>query len=142
MSPSFEWLWGYTPADLVGKDITEHARETLHPDDFDRMMTQYETAKASNKTVRYEPTRVLAKDGSWKWVRTTGTYYRTAGGKVHYLEVSRDIDDEIQAEQERRDLEAKLQQSQRLEMTLGEGAGKAVFDLLEGILGGGRDEER
>jgi signal transduction histidine kinase/CheY-like chemotaxis protein len=81
--------------------------------------------------------RVFCKDGSWKWVRSVGTHYETASGERRYVEVSRDVDDEVRAEEQRRKLEEKMQQAQRLE-SLGVMAGGITHDfnnLLTPILG-------
>jgi PAS domain S-box-containing protein len=136
-SPSMEWLWGYKPAELLGRNYKEHTVDVIHPDDIDVVLAEYDDVHVRGGTVRYSTMRVLHKDGSWKWVRSVGTFYETASGERRYLEVSRDVDDEIRAEQERRELEEKMQQAQRLE-SLGVMAGGITHDfnnLLTPILG-------
>jgi PAS domain S-box-containing protein len=136
-SPSMEWLWGYTTADLIGKNYVEHSVEVVHPDELDISLAEYRSLQDRDETVHYSTCRVRCKDGSWKWIRSVGSYYESASGERRYLEVSRDVDDEIRAEETRRALEQKMQQAQRLE-SLGVMAGGITHDfnnLLTPILG-------
>jgi PAS domain S-box-containing protein len=134
---SVEDITGYTNPELVGREYISFF-ELVHPDDRERIVRQYEKQKGEpGNTVRYPPYRFQHKDGSWIWFSTIGTWYERASGEIRMLEVSRDISQEIQREEERIEISRQMLETQKLE-SLGVMAGGITHDfnnLLTPILG-------
>jgi two-component system cell cycle sensor histidine kinase/response regulator CckA len=134
---SVEDITGYTNPELVGREYISFF-ELVHPDDRERIVRQYEKQKGEpGNTVRYPPYRFQHKDGSWIWFLTIGTWYERASGEIRMLEVSRDISQEIQREEERIEIARQMLETQKLE-SLGVMAGGITHDfnnLLTPILG-------
>ena len=127
-------MLGYDPEEVVG--TTPFA--LLHPDDIERAVATYLSGVEAEAPRTTEPYRVRHRDGSWRWLEGVGFPYRIPGGELHFITVSRDITERLQAEQEQRKLEQSMQQAQKLE-SLGVMAGGIAHDfnnLLTPILGG------
>ncbi len=134
-SPACEAVLGYRPEELVGTNAT---REVVHPEDVARVTEVFERVAASQKPmVISEPYRVMRKDGTVRWCEGAGITYHKADGSLSVIGVTRDVTERVRAEEERRDLERRMQQAQRLE-GLGILAGGVAHDfnnLLTPILG-------
>ncbi len=134
-SPACEEVLGYRPEELVGTDAM---LGVTHPDDVARVVETFERSAALQAPVHVvEPYRVLRKDGSVRWCEGTGISYRKADGSLSVLGVTRDVTERVRADEERRGLEQRIQQAQRLE-GLGILAGGVAHDfnnLLTPILG-------
>ena len=75
-SPSYERILGYRPEDLVGRS----AIDMLHPDDRDhaiRSIGAMLSSDAGSSQFRYRH-----KDGSYRWIESTGRHIIDAQGKV------------------------------------------------------------
>ncbi|MCH2171640.1 response regulator, partial [Myxococcota bacterium] len=111
--------------------------EFIHPDDQELVGEKIGAAFLSDAIASTGPFRVQHRDGSWRWVETNGASYRNAEGQRGYLSVMRNITDLVNSEEERRDLDRRVAQTQRLE-SLGVMAGGIAHDfnnLLTPILG-------
>ena len=87
--------------------------------------------------MRLPPYRVQGRDGRWHWLETEGMLFVRADGEKRFLAISRDRTEPIRQAQERRALERRVEQTQRLE-GLGVMAGGIAHDfnnLLTPILG-------
>ncbi|WP_435552398.1 PAS domain-containing sensor histidine kinase [Natrinema sp. CGMCC1.2065] len=94
---------GYEPSQLVG----DRAIEYVHPDDRTAVLEQFEAvieATGSSATVRY---RHAAADGGWVWLESRFTNPPDEGIEGCVVS-SRDISEQVAAEQERRDAESRL----------------------------------
>ncbi len=134
-SPMCKEVLGYDPEEVVG--TTPFA--LLHPDDIERAVASYLSGVEAEASRTMAPYRVRHRDGSWRWLEGGVSFpYRIADGTLHFITVSRDITERLQAEHERHELEKSMQQAQKLE-SLGVMAGGIAHDfnnLLTPILGG------
>ncbi len=94
LSSDYKEALGYEPDELLGRNIFE----LIHPDDvsetieaFRQGLLQFTSGQA---TYRYRH-----KNGEWRWFESTGRPFRTAGGEVRVMVVSRDITARKQAEE-------------------------------------------
>jgi PAS domain S-box-containing protein len=97
-NPAWHGLLGYDPDDLVGTRFDE----LVHPDDVAAAQRGFEEL-ASGKVIENFDVRLRAADGSYRWLSWTcvpeGDQFYASGRDVH----------------ERKELEAQLRQSQKME---------------------------
>jgi two-component system cell cycle sensor histidine kinase/response regulator CckA len=139
-------LLAKTSRDMTTEEVLGHPPETLvgttafnliHPDDMEHNIDVFLTALKNEEPVQGEPYRVRHRDGSWRWVEAVGVPYRRSDGELRFLSVSHDITRRRLAEEQRRKLEERMRQAQKLE-GLGVMAGGIAHDfnnLLTPILG-------
>ncbi len=96
-------LLGYTPEELIGKEVASFYIDPSERDEFLRLF------KESGGNVTSKETAVRHKDGSVVWVYTNARYWRNAEGEILGLEGT------IRNVTERRRLEEQLRQSQKME---------------------------
>ena len=102
VSPVVEELFGWTPADLAGRDL----KELVHPEDLADLAEDLLGEDASGGEGTF---RVRHRDGRWVWVESTATVLRDDRGQVsEVLVCTRDIT-------ARRAREAASQQDSKLE---------------------------
>jgi signal transduction histidine kinase/CheY-like chemotaxis protein len=111
--------------------------QSIHPDD--RALVDETVRRALKGGCDYEVEfRAVWPDGTLHWIAEKGTVHRDAAGKpMRMLGIALDIDERKHAEEERARLDARVQQTQKLE-TLGTLAGGVAHDfnnLLQAILG-------
>lgn len=111
--------------------------EGLHPDDRERAMRVHRAAFVARTPFELEY-RLRRHDGEYRWVTAMGRPFDDLTGEfAGYVGSCYDITDRKRAEEERRNLEGKIKQTQKLE-SLGVLAGGIAHDfnnLLTGILG-------
>ena len=138
VSPNTVRILGYAPDEIVGKTFQEGAIfKNVHPDDRKSLLTRYVEAiqSGSDSVVIY---RYRHGDGRWRWFESKAKTYRTSDGSLRAVVISRDVTERVRAQQERRELEQRMQEAQKLE-SLGVMAGGIAHDfnnLLTPILGG------
>lgn len=103
-SASTEKALGFTPAELVGKDVFA----LTHPDDLARLAGDAYLAVLRGETPLVE-WRCLRKDGTYLWVETHTTLLRNDSGVPdRLLSVTRDIQARKQAEEALRQSEERM----------------------------------
>lgn len=109
----------------------------LHPGDKQRAIDECNSALLGEKEFS-SMFRVIHPDGTIKHLRANGLVLRDNSGKaVRMIGINRDITDQKKAEEERKNLEAYLQQSQKMEAigTLAGGIAHDFNNILGAILG-------
>ena len=112
----------------------------VHPEDRPRVEKLLRESFASGETVELQPFRMRRHDGQWIWYECTGVSYQRPDGERRFVAVGRDFSERRREEEERRALEVRMQQAQRLE-SLGVLAGGIAHDfnnLLTPIIGEAR----
>jgi PAS domain S-box-containing protein len=103
VSPAVEELFGWTPGDLIGRDLAH----LVHPQDIDDLFV--EVLGGDGGSGGEWTFRVQHREGHWVWVESTSTVIRDDRGRVsEVLVCSRDIT-------ARRAREAASQQDSKLE---------------------------
>ncbi len=132
---AFRELLGRDPVSLIGIS----PEEIIHPADLSGSVEGW--AKAMRQEgASHRLHRLRHANGSWRWFDNTGRAYRNAAGEPRFVSIGRDVTEARKIEDERRRLEAHLQESQRLE-SLGILAGGIAHDFnnLLAVISGNAD---
>lgn len=115
-------------------------KNLVHPDDLERVLAKIQQHLQEAKSSFYEDKyRLKCKDGHWVWIHSRGRIldFDQDGKPSRAAGIHQDITKERRTEDQRRHLEAKMQQAQKLE-SLGVLAGGIAHDfnnILTAILG-------
>jgi PAS domain S-box-containing protein len=134
ISPSCRTMFGFEPDEIIGK----HMPDFVHPDDQVMLAAGMKTVFSTNEPVS-ATYRYRHKNGSYRWVETTGKRVMDTilNIPLEGIAVSRDITERKHAEELRLEMERRLLHSQKLE-SLGILAGGIAHDfnnLLTAVLG-------
>lgn len=119
VSPNVSGVLGYTAEELVGTSAYSH----VHPDDLADVRAHFAEAPPHQAICRYRH-----RDGSWRWLETTGRKYLTSSGAEPRVLIARDMTESRQAAAERRRLEEELCKAEKL-ISLGTLAGGVAHDF-------------
>jgi len=132
-SPAAGRILGYAPGERLGTS----AADLIHPDDMADFLQAFQELCRTPGASLTLVVRVLHKDGGTRLMEAVSHNALEVPG-VHGIVVNaRDVTERRQAEQDRQNMEAKVQQAQKLE-SLGVLAGGIAHDfnnLLMGIMG-------
>jgi PAS domain S-box-containing protein len=97
VSPNTERFFGWTRESILGRN----AYDLFHPDDLERIAASHaeHEEQTSRNSVRY---RIRNADGTYHWVETRSRAHVTGEGVEYIVAVTRDIDEEVEAEQDLR----------------------------------------
>jgi len=138
VSDNVEAVFGYTADEFTSGKVSYD--KTVHPDDLDRVAQEVSrySEEAGRTRFIHEPYRIVTKSGAVKWIDDKTYIRRDEQGTItHYQGIVEDITEHKQAEEEKRKLEAQLQEARRLEGigTLAGGIAHDFNNLLMGIQG-------
>jgi len=132
-SPAIGRVLGYTIDDLRGSEVMD----IIHPEYREAALKAREELLASPGKVAVDETKVLHKDGSYRWIELTRSNLLQEPSVGAVVMNFRDITERKAAEEERLRLEQRLRQAEKLE-AVGRLAGGIAHDfnnILGGILG-------
>ncbi|MCP4213691.1 MAG: PAS domain S-box protein [bacterium] len=137
ISPSVSNVFDLTSAEITAKGFFRLLR-LLHPEDRVKSINYWRSLSKTNKGIGTNEFRILDKHGRYRWMSDNCTLVRDEMGQpVFIVGNSRDITDRKQAEEEKRLLEMKLMQAEKME-AVGKLAGSVAHDLnnvLSSIIG-------
>jgi PAS domain S-box-containing protein len=128
VSPNVQAALGYTSQEIVGTNAYSY----VHPDDLAGVQAQFNLPSGHRATCRYRH-----RDGSSRWLDTTGRDYVTSAGHRRGVLIARDVTAaKIEAER-LSSLEAQLFQAQKMESVgaFASGIAHDFNNILTGILG-------
>lgn len=130
-----ERMFGYKKEEIVG----HHKIDILYPDDeTKRGIDEIKSIIAKGTSDVHKEVREVTKDGRTIWVSLNATpRFDASGDMIGMLGIGKDITERKRAEEEKKKLEAQLQQTQKLEalVTLAGGMAHNFNNLLMNIQG-------
>jgi|GEM_PF-574211 len=129
VTDNVENLFGYTAEEFTSGKVTYAG--TVHPDDLERVAKEVADHIKEKEKIAFdhEPYRIATKDGKTKWVNDSTFIRRNEKGEItHYQGILTDITDRKSAEEQKKKLEAQLNQAQKME-AIGTLAGGIAHDF-------------
>ena len=110
-SPAFGRVLGHDPDEAIGTNVLDY----VHPDDLPHVLEETEEALAKGGVATNKAEyRFRARDGSWRWMESVGTYLLDDPAVRGVVVVSRDVTKRKEAEEFLRRSETSLAESQRI----------------------------
>ncbi len=102
-SPNIEKLFGWTPEELIGISVWEN----IHPDDLAKAQRLFKELKADPDAVRTLECRGKHKDGTYRWIKFTGsnllhdTDIQGIVGSYHDITARKEVERSLRESEER-----------------------------------------
>lgn len=137
VSDNVKELFGYTAEELTSEKFTY--AEIIHPGDLERVREEVErySKEIGIKEFTHKPYMIIRKDGEVRWVDDMTLIRRDEEGNLtHFEGLVLDISDRVKAEKEKKRVETRLQQAQKMEAigTLAGGVAHDLNNILSGIV--------
>ncbi|MBL9147825.1 MAG: PAS domain-containing protein [Phycisphaerae bacterium] len=136
VSPNIAGIFGHTADDFLTGRVSYAS--VVYPEDLSRVAAEVAAFSASGVPYFEQDYRIVRADGEVRWLYDFTAVVRNERGDItHYEGYVLDITERRRAESERRELEVRMHQTQKLE-SLGVLAGGIAHDfnnLLVGVLG-------
>jgi len=105
VSPNWTEFLGYQPDEMVGKS----AETIVHPDDYPRIHSFFNTIAKTGVKTRIEGYRVLHKNGAWQWhTQSLSPVFDDKGNVFSLLGVCHDVTERKRTEEALRESEEKF----------------------------------
>ena len=134
MSTTAEEVLGYLPEELIG--TTPFG--LVHADDIEKLAELFLNRLTSSHRPRHQQVfRIHHRDGTLRWLQGGGVNFTASDGETHVVAVMRDVTERLREADERRRLEERVQQAQKLESLamMASGVAHDFNNLLTPILG-------
>lgn len=137
-----DWMGAVLDSNAAWRDMTGGNANSwplsIHPDDREWVLEEWVHARAAGRAARAE-CRLVRPDGHELWVQAMGVAEQGPDGPAGFINTAVDLTERRQAEHTRTNLEARLQQSHKLEALgkLASGVAHDFNNILTAILGNG-----
>ncbi len=138
VSENVERLFDYSTEDFTSGKI--NYLDTVHHDDrlgLEQEFNKYRLMQDQDKYA-HKPYRIITKSGRMKWVDHITFKQKDEDANITHLQgIVLDITDRVEAEEERKRIQAQLQQAQKMEAigTLAGGVAHDLNNIMSGIVG-------
>jgi PAS domain S-box-containing protein len=99
LSPAYKKITGYSPEELLGNPVTGH----IHPDDFKHWSMICCSNKKPDNSIR-GIWRFQIKNGEWRWLDCSVTYFERTPGNIRAVMISTDITERIYEEEKMKEI--------------------------------------
>ncbi|MBL8643044.1 MAG: PAS domain S-box protein [Rhodospirillaceae bacterium] len=121
VSPSIERITGYKHTDLLGSDVFAN----VHPDDRDQLIARREPTSTQGRQALW---RLKRADGVYIWMESTASVIpdQSNPGQFQIVSISRDVTDRVKQEQDLKQAQQALQDSERTFRLLADNASDII----------------
>jgi PAS domain S-box-containing protein len=130
-SPNMEKFFGWLPEELIGTN----GRETVHPEDSERVLTEFFTLIEKVNSVKTVEYRLRCKDGSYKLIELTGVNLVNDSFINGVLLNFHDITERGKEKEELIKAKEKAEENNRLKSELLAEKSREILTPLNGIMG-------
>jgi PAS domain S-box-containing protein len=103
-SPSHEWILGYAPEELVGSNMLQ----LVHPEDLEQVQQALGGIQEKPQAAATVTFRVRHRDGSWRWIESTGRNLLDNPAVAGIVGNCRDVTEQMEAAEKLRESEVRF----------------------------------